>query len=346
MLIRTQIAIFNTLILAISLPVFAYFLGLNVDFVSASDHLPLYSVTIIVAFLLNYLLAYFALLPLYNLVKQINTLNPGDLGKRIPIRSNNDAVKWLIEEFNKLLNKLEEILNHQKMFITNVSHEVKNPLSSIINEIDVTLSLERSTSEYKTTLCSIRESVEDLSEVSTKLLQFARLKANAKEINFSPVRVDELIWSCKKALLQSHPNYRVKFKILDLPDNEEALCIQANQGLLSIGISNILVNACKYSQDHSAEISLSNTEDGRIWIEVCDKGPGIPEQDQAHLFDLFFRGEETSYIGGTGIGLPLAKSIFDIHNISLEIKSSDKGTCVLIDCPNLNPLLLKSAIDS
>ena len=163
MLIRTQIAIFTTLVPICLLLILVKVFGLPEYFQPILSHWLILLVAVLGLIGINYFVAFLTLRPLYKVVKEIEALNPGELGTRLAPRQNNDAVKWLIDHFNRLLGNLEELLNHQKMFISNVSHEVKNPLSSIINERDVTLTLERSSTEYRSTLKSIRESAASLS---------------------------------------------------------------------------------------------------------------------------------------------------------------------------------------
>jgi len=104
--------------------------------------------------------------------------------------------------------------------------------------------------------------------------------------------------------------------------------------LLQLAISNIVLNACKYSSNRPVNVQVT-AHDGRvIIIKVTDKGIGIPEEEQQHIFEPFFRASNTSDFQGHGIGLPLTLNIIRLHKGSIGIRSEEQvGTEIQILLP-------------
>lgn len=329
MLLRTKIAIFNTILFITFLSVVQ---AKEITQVILTKDMEFFFSLLFVSsvfYSFSWVVAFLCLNPLYNVIEEIKQLDIHDKDARLRPRINNDAVKWLKDQFNALLDKIQNIVTDQKMFIANVSHELKNPLSTILNQIDVTLSLPRKESFYVSILESIREETKDMSGVTSGLLQLARIKADASSIDMQMIRIDDLLWNCKKNMLKRHPEYNITYDVLNLPEDDSTLSIKANEELLSIAITNVIDNACKFSSDKTAKVTLDYNHKG-FEISISDSGPGISSHDQSKLFDHFFRSPSTSDIGGSGIGLPLAKSILDLHKIPFKIVSDPKGTMICL----------------
>ncbi len=260
-----------------------------------------------------------ALSPVNHIMNQVDELLPTDMSHRLKIFNQNDELSRLVVTFNKLLDRIQKAFATQKMFLSNISHELKNPLSVIISQIEVTLQKERKNSEYKETLTSILEDVKDLNEVSNKLMQLARINADNAIVDFQWIRIDELLWQLKLNLLKSHPEYKINFEILNLPEAEDQLKIKANEPLLKTAIINLLDNGCKFSPDLRVQLRLTYSSEKGIVLEIEDNGPGIREEDLPYIFEPFYRSAKTSSVRGSGIGLSLVTSILKIHKVNLEI---------------------------
>jgi len=230
------------------------------------------------------------------------------------------------------------------MFLSNISHELKNPLNVIVSQVEVTLNKERTTEDYQNTLNSVLSDVKELNEVAEKLMQLARINADDSTIQFQSVRIDELIWQSKESLLKNHPEYTIYFDVINLPDREQLLYVSGNEQLLRTAIVNLLDNGCKYSPDKMVKVSLSFDKEGHGCIEIEDKGPGIPENELPLVFDPFYRSPRTAAVKGSGIGLSLVNTILKLHRVELTVVSQlGQGTTFMLVFPlaslNQNPSL-------
>lgn len=280
-----------------------------------------------------------ALAPVARVMDEVNDLQPADPTRRLDTRGSRDEIGRLAETFNRMLDRVERAFRTQRMFLSNVSHELKNPLMAMRAQLDVALQRERDPETYRRALQSLLDDVNAMTEVEEKLLQLARIHNDPAAIPVAPVRLDELLWQSKEQLRRNHTEYKVALLPGDMPESEETLLVQANEPLLRSAIVNLMNNACKYSPDQRTEVRVRYQVDGAHEVEVSDHGPGIPAEEQALIFEPFFRSERhrQGQVKGTGIGLALVQSILNFHHIRLSIHSpvsKEGGTAFRLHFPS------------
>ncbi len=276
-----------------------------------------------------------ALSPVSNIMNEVDALLPTDMSHRLVTSNQHDELSRLVITFNKLLDRIQHAFRIQKMFLSNISHELKNPLNVIISQVEVTLDKERNRDEYQSTLGSVLADAKELNDVADKLMQMARINSDGATIQLQPCRIDEMIWQSKATLIKNHPEYTINFEILSLPEEEEYLYIKANEQLLKTALVNLMDNGCKFSPDKDVKVSLAFPEGDSAVVEIKDRGPGIPEDELPMVFEAFYRSAKTSSIKGSGIGLTLVDSIIKLHHIELKIISKlDGGTTFILRFPS------------
>jgi signal transduction histidine kinase len=276
-----------------------------------------------------------ALSPVSRIVDQVDKILPSDLSARLQLNNQKDELSRLVKTFNRLLDRIQFAFKMQKSFISNVSHELKNPLSIIISQLEVSLDkAERSQEEYRGTMHSVLDDIRDLSGITEKLLQLARVYSEDTNIPFEQVRLDELMLQTRASLLRLHPEYHITFDVEGVPESEEELCIKGNESLLRSAFLNLLDNGCKFSPDKKVSVKIYFNTAGNHRIEITDQGPGIPAKDLQLIFQPFYRSSESIHVRGSGIGLSLVDSIMKIHHIRLMVESlQGKGTTFRLDFP-------------
>jgi signal transduction histidine kinase len=278
-----------------------------------------------------------ALAPVSRIMNQVDELLPTDMSHRLETTNQHDELSRLVITFNKLLDRIQQVFRLQKMFLSNISHELKNPLNVIVSQLEVMLQKERSKEDYQATLSSVLYDVKELNEVADKLMQMARIHADDATIRFQQLRVDELIWQTKETLLKNHPEYTIHFEVVRLPDEEQKLFVNGNEQLLKTALINLMENGCKFSPDKQVKVSLSFLPGDVPVIEITDNGPGIPTEELPLIFNAFYRSPKTSSVKGSGIGLSLVVSILKLHHVDLDVKSQmAQGTTFIMKFPILN----------
>ncbi|HMG16322.1 MAG TPA: HAMP domain-containing sensor histidine kinase [Saprospiraceae bacterium] len=268
-----------------------------------------------------------ALTPVSNIMNQMDKILPSDLSERLESSSNKDELSRLALTFNNLLDRIQYAFNIQKSFLSNVSHELKNPLTVIISQIEVILDKARTNDEYHKTLESVLEDVKELHSVSDQLMLLARINANNDQIEFEKLRLDEMIWQTKESLTKNHPTYKINFDVNNLPTDPDKLYIKGNEQLLKTALMNLFDNGCKFSSDHTINVRIKINNTDQIAIEIIDNGPGISNEEKAMIFQPFYRSPNTNDIRGSGIGLSLVDSILKLHIAKLDIEPGEfKGS--------------------
>lgn len=274
---------------------------------------------------------------IFNPVKQITDrvkeISSQSLHLRLESVKANDEISELEKTFNNMLDRLETSFETQNNFISNASHELSTPLTTIIGEADVTLVKERTTQEYIDSLTVIQKEAERLEKITKSLLFLAQTGLTGKVQKFEITRVDQLLWDVKSTIDKINLKNKVQLNLSSMPDNPEQLRISCNPQLLHLAISNLINNACKYSNNQVVTVSISIT-DNKVIIVIKDMGIGIPEDDLKYIYDPFFRASNAREFEGYGIGLPLTRNIVRLNKGELLIRSKiNEGTTVQISFP-------------
>jgi len=269
----------------------------------------------------GYLFSERLLLPIRKIADDVNEITAQNLTKRIKAGSQNDEWSYLAGTLNVLLNRLEESFQTQGRFIANASHELSTPLTSIFSQLEVSLQKERDTSEYRSIIQSVLEDLHHLNRLTHTLLQFASASGTSTGLEINLVRIDEILLRMPREMKNLNPEFHVKLDFDELPVNEESLLVFGNEQLLFSAIKNIVLNACKYSDNHFASLKLViNGKNANIYIK--DTGKGISTDALPHIFQPFYRENDTGPTSGFGLGLSLSLQIVKLHKGSITVDSS------------------------
>lgn len=298
------------------------------------DIMIIYICSIIVIFIIGFLFSYYTLKPLKDIILQIRDISEHNLNKRLDIPKAKDEIYELTETFNSTFNRLEKSFNNHKQFVTTITHEFRTPLSTLIAELELAKELNVTLDDYKLSIDNALQDANDASELSSALLDFARASYDISQISFSNLRLDEILAEAKLGLLQKNGNYKIGINYISNDEEESSYDGYGNPYLLQVAFSNLMENACKYSQDKSCRVEIEAKSQS---IKICfiDHGIGISEEDLSKIFELFYRGSNKSFEKGNGIGLSIVKRIVEIHGGTIEVDSKVfKGSIFTIDFPS------------
>jgi signal transduction histidine kinase len=272
--------------------------------------------------------------PLTKITEKVKNISSEKLHLRLELGDNKDELHELSSTFNDMLTRIETAFESQNNFISNASHELKTPLTAIMGEADVTLAKDRDKEEYKKVLKVILEQSEKLEKKTQALLFLAQTAFRSEKKRFEIVRLDEILWDVQNTMADINNACTINVDISLLPENPLKLTVMGNEQLLHLALSNIIVNACKYSDNSPINVSIG-ASDKSVFIIVKDSGIGIPENELKYIYDPFFRASNTKKYEGYGIGLPLTRNIVRMHKGELIVDSINcNGTTVQIKIPN------------
>lgn len=269
-----------------------------------------------------------------DLSNQINHISTHQFSTRLDSGTGKDELQKLAITINNLLDRLQAAFDTQRRFIDNASHELSTPMASISSQIEVALQRERSMREYQNVLKSVNDDIHRLGVLVKSLLEIAKISGSAKGPDLFPVRMDELIMRLPSDLKKINSKNDVRIVIGEMEDEDEELLVYGNEELIYVALKNIVHNACKYSMDNTAVVSL-HLEKKKILVSIADNGPGISEEEQQQIFQPFFRNIELSQkVAGFGLGLPLAFQIIKLYNGDLKLNSVfGEGSVFTIELP-------------
>lgn len=287
--------------------------------------------SVVFVFLIGQIYARNILLPIVNILSNVKRIRATNLSLRLKEIDGTDELAELTRTFNQMLERLEGSFILQKNFIRNASHELKNPLTAILGEAEVTLSKQRTTEEYIVTLHKVMDEAERLNQLTGNLLSLAQTDFDLSIQRKDEIRLDELIWEIKELFDKTKYKDRIEIHFPVLPETSDLITIMGISSLMKIAIWNIIDNACKFSGNQKVDVTLK-TDLNNIYLKIEDKGIGIPELEIKNLFQPFYRASNAFAFKGSGIGLSLVHKIVAIHNGEVIVSSVlGKGTVVEIN---------------
>jgi signal transduction histidine kinase len=285
------------------------------------------------AFFISLYLSKYIFKPLRGITERVKQISSENLKLRLNSRNQSDELRELVSTFNDMLDRIETSFETQNNFISNASHELRTPLTAIIGEADVSLSKIRKPDEYIETIKIILDEAEKLDLKTKALLFLAQTGFKGKAMRFDMVRIDQLLMDVKETIEKLNSKNKVLLDMSLLPQNPAKLKVKGNEQLLHLALSNIINNACKYSDYQIVNVSIG-ASDNKVIIVVKDVGIGIPNSELKYIYDPFFRASNTKNYEGYGIGLPLTNNIIRMHNGEILVSSIlNKGTTVQINIP-------------
>lgn len=271
--------------------------------------------------------------PFRDIIARVKNIGVENLSLRLTEKRGRDEIAELSRTFNGMLDRLQTAFDIQNNFVSSASHELKTPLTTIIGEAEIVLSKERESDAYRQTLEVILKEAEKLEAMTTALLSLAQSGFNNNRENYEPVRLDELLYEIRETIHRINPEGKLKLEMQDLPMSMEGLLVMGNPQLLKLAISNVIMNACKYSSNQPVGIKISSNQQ-QLRLDISDSGIGIPDAELKHVFVPFFRASNTGPYKGYGVGLPLALNIIRQHHGNISVASDEgKGTRVTILLP-------------
>lgn len=289
--------------------------------------------SIIIIFGAGYFFSQNALAPLKQIVDKAKKISATNLDLRLDETGSKDELAELAVTFNAMLGRLENSFEAQKHFVSNVSHEVRTPLSAMIAELELALNKDLSTGEYRKSISEALSDAKRLNRLTHSLLDFAKASYDPSEISFKSIRVDEILLDARNQVKHSFPAYHMDIYFENDFEDDKQISVIGNDYLLKVAFANLFENGCKFSADKSCSAYV-NFGPGALYLRFLDKGIGIPTDELNKVFTPFFRGGNRTYAYGNGIGLALTQKIIVMHKGTLSIQSEEgKGSEFKITLP-------------
>ena len=270
--------------------------------------------------------------PLKRVNVAIDHITDGYLDEQVELTGVTE-IEDISESLNQMTAMLHNLEDTRQEFVSNVSHELKTPITSIkVLAESLTMQEDAPVELYREFMEDINEELERLTKIINDLLSLVRMDKNASAMNVEEVNVNEFLESILKRLrpIADQRNIELIYESLR-PVNAQIDTVK-----MSMAFTNLIENAIKYNFDDGwVRVSL-NADHKFFYLKVSDSGVGIPEELQDHIFERFYRVDKarSRETGGNGLGLAITRNAILLHRGSIKVHSVEKqGTTFNIRIP-------------
>jgi len=264
-----------------------------------------------------------AMNPLNVFHQKIKNINENNLDTRVESKSNKNEIDLIANEFNFMMDRIEISYQRQKEFTANASHELRTPLSRITSQIENVAADPATSEKGKSFLKVILSDVNQLTELINSLLILSKIDSKNHENN-EVHRMDEILFSAIENLNKSFPDFVILFEMEESENLDSALEVKGNKNLLEIAVSNVLKNACVYSNNKQAKVVIG-TQNDHLILSISNTGNTLTEKEQQNLFQPFMRGQNAKGTSGFGLGLRIVQRILTLHNATITYNVPDEN---------------------
>lgn len=270
--------------------------------------------------------------PLSRIVESVDHIGAGDFSEKMEVVDNLE-VRNISESINSMLAAVQNLEDSRQEFVSNVSHELKTPITSIkvlaeslTTQEDVPVEL------YREFMVDINQELDRMNKIVNDLLSLVKLDKSAVQMSIEEVNINEFIEGILKGItpIASQRNIEIIY------ESVRPVAAQIDSVKLGMAFRNIIENAVKYNFDNGwVKVSL-NADHKFFYLRVSDSGVGIPEELQDHIFERFYRVDKarSRETGGNGLGLAITRNAVLLHRGSIKVHSvENQGTTFAVRIP-------------
>lgn len=298
------------------------------------------NITLTVTLLLSFIVLIISILysgqivrPMNKVAASIATITSGDFSETMDLRRYAEEEK-ITDNFNNMLSGLQNLEDARQEFVSNVSHELKTPITSVKVLAESLIGQEGMPEElYQEFLVDINEELERMNKIINDLLSLVKMdKKSAATVMITEVNINEFVEQILKQLqpIADKRNIEIIF------ESVRPVTAQIDEVKLAMAFRNLIENAIKYNYDNGwVRVSL-NADHKFFYLKVSDSGVGIPEELQDNIFERFFRVDKarSRETGGNGLGLAITRNAILLHRGSIKVHSVEKqGTTFNVRIP-------------
>ncbi|WP_456288138.1 HAMP domain-containing histidine kinase [Paenibacillus sp. AK002] len=272
--------------------------------------------------------------PIKKLTKATRRIAAGDFSVKLNIKQTSE-LGTLARSFEDMMHELQQLEQMRREFVTNVSHEVQSPLTSISGYAQALKQVDLSDDERRRYLDIIIAEAKRMSKMSDSLLKLSLLESQSQQLGLSTLSLDEQIRRVIVALQPQWAARSIQFE-LDL----QAVKVTADHDQLNQVWTNIIGNSIKFSKDGGV-IHVSVKQDmNHVTVRISDAGIGISLEDQKRIFERFFKTDRSRSrkFEGSGMGLAIVKLIVSLHQGDIRVESEPgQGATFIVTLPIMTP---------
>jgi len=285
-----------------------------------------------VATILSFMMVKRLLRPLQLIAREIGTIDHSKLDRRVRLSGLTCELQQLGLAFNGLMGDLESAYQGLRQYADNVAHEVRTPLNNMLLGLELAGQGGRDAETYEEAINAVQDECRQLVTLVDRLLFLARVDGKQADIERHPLNISSEIQRIHEYFEASAGEAGIRLTC----SPGEAVAASGDKVLLRRAIANLVANALAHTPKGGAVHIGAQRKAASVEITVSDTGTGIEEADLPYVFDRFYRANapRSSKFGRVGLGLPIAKSIVELHAGSISLASGvGQGTLAKITLP-------------
>jgi signal transduction histidine kinase len=273
---------------------------------------------IVVSAFIGWLLARRATIDMQEVTETAEEISRGSYDRRVQVKGRYKEIERLSATFNRMLDRIQSLLNSMKEINDNIAHDLKSPLARIRGIAEMSLLKEKSIDAYKDMAVSTIEECDTLIGMINTMLDITEAEAGVNGVKAEEFELVTLIREACELFRPITEEKKINLKT-DLP---ESLTFKSDRKKIQRIVMNLLENAIKYTPADGTVAISAAAQNGEIRIDFEDTGMGISENDLPHIFERFYRCDRSRSQGGVGLGLSLVKAYTESMNGAIQVEST------------------------
>jgi heavy metal sensor kinase len=285
---------------------------------------------VLLSFICGWLLAFYVLRPVRNLLAAIKTVQAGRMEAHVPVSGAGDELDELAVHFNKMLNKIAAVLQAMKDCVDNVAHDLRTPVTRLRNLAENALQNPGNPSNHRSALNSCVEEAERITTMLNTLLDISEAESGVMRLDRRKIEIHDLVDNIVDAYSVIADEKQIQIRV----DGDHTLTGRVDPNRMSQVLANLLDNATKYTPAGGrVDLTYFREKDWTV-IQVRDNGSGIAPEELPRIWERLYRGRQSRSHKGLGLGLSQVKAIIEAHNGRVEAASEPgKGSILAIYIP-------------
>ena len=290
---------------------------------------------IVLAALVGWFMARRALSGLGEVTRTAHYISGGNLEERVPVKPRGDEIDQLATTFNKMLDRIQNLITGIKEMSENIAHDLKSPVTRIRGTAEITLTTDTSLDGYKNMAASTIEECDRLLDMINTMLLISKTEAGVGKIELKKMDMAGLVQDAC-TLFQALTEDKGITMTCNVPDE---CFLYGDIRMIQRMIANLLDNAIKYTPPGGEVVVSVHMDDQQsVVVSVKDTGIGISTRDLSRIFERFYRCDPSRPQTGIGLGLSLARAIAHAHGGDIAVTSNpDKGSIFSVILPGIAP---------
>jgi signal transduction histidine kinase len=256
----------------------------------------------------------------------------GDLSRRIPADDTGDDFAQLVDSLNRMLDRIETLLESVRQVSDNIAHDLRTPLARLRNRLDELRRDDTPSERRREAVEGAIQEADGLLATFAALLRIARIESGARRSGFERVELAPL---AADVVEYYEPLAEERGQKLTLRTPARPV-VQGDPELLSQALANLTDNALKYTPDGGAIEIVVDESGGGPRVSVADTGPGVPESEREPVFRRFYRLDSSRSSPGSGLGLSLVEAVAKLHHLEVRLEDNHPGLRAVLQWPAID----------